>query len=184
MRISSHWGGKLDREARASKGKQATHCVPGLFGISWYLGCAAGTGLTPSAKTPCFDELITRLGYSEDDRKAPKADKVVSKDIAQEIDDQSIAAAAMLLPDPVQTPIAGGMRNGRGFDHDLGFFPGGALRKGIDPAERQAVGREPSKGDLTELLRAIKEERRSRYLPLRLKLHFMPARLTSLGDAS
>ena len=123
MRISSHSGGKLEREVRASKGKQETHCVPSLFEISWYLDCAAGTGLAQSAKIPCFDELITRLGYSDDDRKALKTAKIISKDIAQELDDLSIAAAVILLPAPVQTPIAGGMRKGRGFDHDLGFFP-------------------------------------------------------------
>lgn len=98
-----------------------------------------GGAAAQDAKPPTVDELMTRLGYSDEDRAALKSGKIVTTDVERARDDQLIAAAAMFLPVPPQELLPRTI-DGRGFENDPGILAFGTLSPSVESAEWQAVG--------------------------------------------
>ncbi len=103
------------------------------------LAATLGAAMGQDAKPPTVDELMTRLGYSDQDRAALKSGQIVTTDVERTRDDQLIAAAAMFLPVPPKELLPGTIE-GRGFKNDPGILAFGALSPSIESAEWQAVG--------------------------------------------
>lgn len=98
-----------------------------------------GSAAAKDAKPPTVDELMTRLGYSDQDRADLKSGKIVTTDVERTRDDQLIAAAAMFLPVPPKELLPGTIE-GRGFKDDPGILAFGTLSPSVESAEWQAVG--------------------------------------------
>ena len=59
--------------------------------------------LAQDARPPSVEEVMSRLGYGEEDRQALMAGKIVTTDMERTRNDQLIAAAAVRLPADIKT---------------------------------------------------------------------------------
>ena len=100
---------------------------------------STGGALAQDATPPTIDELMTRLGYSDEDREALKAGKIVTTNVERTRDDQLIAAAAMYLPASPKE-ILPRARDGKAFENDPGILAFGPLSPSVEAAEWRAVG--------------------------------------------
>ncbi|MCG8593742.1 MAG: hypothetical protein MI785_05130 [Kiloniellales bacterium] len=119
------------------------------------LAVTLGSATAQDAKPPTVDALMSRLGYSEEDRAALKSGKIVTTNVRRTRDDQLIAAAAVYLPVPPKQ-ILPRAREGKAFEDDPGILAFGALSPGVDPAEWQRVGFDPSERDEAEKLHGFR----------------------------
>ena len=126
-------------------------CVKSLLLLAVSLSGAAAQ----DAKPPTIDELMTRLGYSEEDRAALKSGEIVTTNVERTRDDQLIAAAAVYLPVPPRE-ILPRAREGKAFENDPGILAFGVLSPKVDAAEWQRVGFEPAERDEAEKLHGFR----------------------------
>jgi len=69
------------------------------------------------SRPPTVDDLLARLGYTEQDKKDLLAGKVIATDVKRTQDDQLIAAVAVVLPVSV-AELAQGPAQGRNIERD------------------------------------------------------------------
>ncbi len=110
-----------------------------------------GGVMAQDAKPPTVEELMSRLGYSDQDREALKSGKIVTTNVERTRDDQLIAAAAMFLPVPPKQ-LRDRAREGKAFENDPGIFAFGTLSSKMEPGEWQVVGFVESERDEVEKL--------------------------------
>lgn len=96
----------------------------------------AAPAAAQEATPPTIDDLMTRLGYSEQDRSTLMSGGIVATDMNRTRDDQLIAAAAVFLPVPVESVLAT-LRSGEGLRQDPAVLALGTLGPTLDPAEWQ-----------------------------------------------
>ena len=99
-----------------------------LAGLIVAAAAIQGTPLAAAGKTrpPSVEEVMTRLGYTAQDKKALLSGKIVSTDVKRTRDDQLIAAVAVVLPVPIAS-LAEGPKQGRNIERDSGVLAFGAL---------------------------------------------------------
>jgi len=78
------------------------------------------------SRPPSVDDLLARLGYTDQDKKALLSGKVISTDVKRTRDDQLIAAVAVVLPVPI-AELAQGPKQGRNIERDPDVLAFGAL---------------------------------------------------------
>ncbi len=88
---------------------------------AFLFAAAAVFGPPPSAaegsRPPSVDDLLDRLGYTEQDKKNLLAGKVIATDVKRTQDDQLIAAVAVVLPVTI-AELAQGPTRGRNIERD------------------------------------------------------------------
>lgn len=78
------------------------------------------------SRPPSVDDLLARLGYTEQDKAALLAGKVISTDVRRTRDDQLIAAVAVVLPVSI-AELAQGPAQGRNIERDPEVLAFGGL---------------------------------------------------------
>ena len=115
--------------------------------------CAATTAQAETAAAPSIEEVMSRLGYTEADRTALLAGKIVTTDLKRTRKDQLIAAAAMRLPVEVKV-LWGNVRAGNDLKSDPGVKAIAELRPSLDEKEWQELRFEDS--ERKEAIRLLK----------------------------
>ncbi len=87
-----------------------------------------------ASRPPTVDDLLARLGYSEQDKKDLLAGKIISTDVKRTRDDQLIAAVAVVLPVSI-AELAQGPATGRNIERDPEVLAFGELSQGAGAAQ-------------------------------------------------
>lgn len=122
------------------------------------LALLAGPATAQNVDLPTIDEVMTQLGYSEQDRDTLLSGGIVVTDLDRDRDDQLIAAAAMFLPVTPETLLTT-LRSGDGLRGDPAVLAMGVLGPILDPAEWQDL--KFDEGDRQEAARLLRFTRGS-----------------------
>ncbi len=118
-------------------------------------GLAPWHGRAQAESPPGVEELLSRLGYTAEDRADLLAGKIVATDLERTRDDQLIAAVAMFLP--VETDrLAENARRGLNIGRDAEVLAHGPLEPGDGPGAVAAIAFDSSEQD--EVARLIEEK--------------------------
>jgi hypothetical protein len=79
-----------------------------------------------TSRPPSVDDVMARLGYTDQDKTALLSGKIVSTDVKRTRDDQLIAAVAIVLPVPIAN-VADGPKQGRNIKRDPAVLAFGVL---------------------------------------------------------
>lgn len=102
-----------------------THLLSAL--LAAMMAAAGGVAMAAeTAKPPTIDALLKRLGYSEQDKAALLAGKIVATDLKRTRDDQLVAAVALQLNAPIAT-LAENVRKGLNIERDKAVLAFGKL---------------------------------------------------------
>ncbi len=86
------------------------------------------------SQPPTVDDLLARLGYTEQDKKDLLAGKIISTDVKRTRKDQLIAAVAVVLPVTI-VELAEGPARGRNIERDPEVLTFGELSQGAGAAQ-------------------------------------------------
>jgi len=101
---------------------------------------------------PTVEDVMSVLGYTDEDRTALQSGKIVATDVDRDRDDQLKASVAVYLPASVAELLAG-VRSGDGLRADLGAPAVGLLGSESNPADWQGLAYTDSERDeATKLL--------------------------------
>lgn len=119
--------------------------------LAFVLLFQTGLAAAQDTKPPSIDEVMSRLGYSDQDRAALLSGDIVATDVNRTREDQLIAAAAVFLPVTVDT-LLGRARNGDGLRADPGISAVGTLGSDLDAREWRSLRFEESERTEAERL--------------------------------
>ena len=120
------------------------------LGMALVLPVALATAQDSSP--PTVEEVMSGLGYTDQDRAALQSGRIVATDVERTRDDELIASVAVFLPASVEDLLAG-VRSGDGLRADLGAPSVGLLGSEFNAADWQGLAYSDSERDeATKLL--------------------------------
>ena len=116
------------------------------------LALPAALATAQESSPPTVEDVMSGLGYTDQDRAALQSGEIVATDVERDRDDQLIASVAVFLPVTVEELLAG-VRSGDGLRADLGASSVGLLGSESNPADWQGLAYSDSERDeATKLL--------------------------------
>jgi len=120
------------------------------FGMALVLPAALAAAQDSSL--PTVEDVMSGLGYTDQDRAALQSGNIVAADVERDRDDQLIASVAVFLPVTVEELLAG-VRSGDGLRADLGAPAVGVLGSDSNPADWQGLAfTDADRDEATKLL--------------------------------
>lgn len=110
-----------------------------LLSVLCLFGALAG--FMPSAEAaeiPSIDEVLKRLGYTDQDKKALLAGRIIATDVERTREDQLIAAVALRIDTPLST-LAENVKRGRNIERDPGAGEFGVMTEAAHREQLEAV---------------------------------------------
>lgn len=129
-----------------------------IFLFSFLLGVVALSLASARADSPpSVDEMMKRLGYSDQDKKALIAGQIIATDFQRTREDQLIAAVAVRVDAPLST-LAANVKQGLNVELDLGTKAFGALSESNYRDQLSAVSYPETAGDEVKKLLKVKAD--------------------------
>jgi hypothetical protein len=131
-----------------------------------------------AAPPPSIDEVMMRLGYTDEDKKALLSGKIVSTDLKRTRDDQLIAAVAVRVATPIST-LAENVKRGRNIELDPETLAFGLL---ADPGGGERFAQAAyAASETEEVNKLLKVKASSTFNLSSAEIAFLRDRLKGLG---
>ncbi len=116
------------------------------------LALPAALAMAQESSPPTVEDVMSGLGYTDQDRSALQSGEIVATDVERTRDDELIASVAVFLPVTVEELLAG-VRSGDGLRADLGAPAVGLLGSEFNAADWQGLAYTDSdRSEATKLL--------------------------------
>jgi len=131
-----------------------------------------------AAGPPSIDEVMKRLGYTDEDKKALLSGKIVSTDLKRTRDDQLIAAVAVRVATPIST-LAENVKRGRNIELDPETLAFGLL---ADPGGGERFAQAAyAASETEEVNKLLKVKASSTFNLSSAEIAFLRGRLKGIG---